>query len=109
LLLLTTSGALIRMLVTGEWLIVLQMLIATCFISALAFALSSLTKTTRSFEVIYPALWYVGPAHAMVYFDYFGVKSSASWQANMPIYTLVAAVILFGVGLLKSRRNYAVS
>lgn len=109
LLLLTTSGALVRMLVTGEWLIALQMLIATSFISALAFALSSLTKTTRTFEVIYPALWYVGPAHAMVYFDYFGVKSSASWQANMPIYTLVAAVLLFAVGLLKSRRNYAVS
>ena len=109
LLLLTTSGGLVRLLATGELLIVAQMFIATFFISSLAFFCASLTNTNRTFEVIYPALWYLGPLHAALYLDYFGVNSQLSWQANMPLYFLGIAILLFTIGLLKSHRNYAVS
>ena len=106
LLLLTTSGGLIRLVATGELLIVAQMFIATFFISSLAFFCATLTNTNRTFEVIYPALWYLGPLHAALYLDYFGVNSQLSWQANMPLYFLGIAILLFTIGLLKSHRNY---
>ncbi|QSX30236.1 hypothetical protein JYB88_00725 [Shewanella cyperi] len=103
LLLLASCGALLRMLLQAQWLIVLQMLIAVGFTLALAHACGRLTGTRRTFEIIYPALWYIGPLHATLYMDYFGVNSQQSWQAGIPLYVTALTLLLLFVGTVKAR------
>ncbi|QSX37428.1 hypothetical protein [Shewanella sedimentimangrovi] len=103
LLLLASCGALLRMLWQAQWPIVLQMLIAVGFTLALAHACGRITGTRRTFEILYPALWYIGPLHATLYMDYFGVNSPQSWQAGMPLYVGVLTLLLLFAGAVKAR------
>ena len=98
---LSTFAATIRIMILGEWLVLAQILIGMSFSIALAYFCSTLTHTRRTFEVLYPVLWYIGPMQSALYVDYFGVNSRLSWQANMPIYSLLAAALLIVIASSK--------
>jgi hypothetical protein len=46
------------------------------------------------FEVLYPAIWYMGPIQAALYLDFFGVNSQVSWQAGTPYYFFAISIAL---------------
>lgn len=98
---LSTFVGLIRLVMLEQWLVVAQIGIGIGFSVALALFLGTITQTRRTFEVIYPALWYLGPMQSALYVDYFGVNSQASWQANMPFYVLIVTGILITTSLIK--------
>lgn len=86
LLALASMGSFMRFTGGAEWLLLVQMIVAISFTVSLAYFCGALTGTKRMFEVLYPALWYVGPIQAALYVDFFGVNSQASWQAGVPYY-----------------------
>jgi hypothetical protein len=92
LLVLVSLGGIIRFTALTEWLLLIQLSIAIAFTVALAYFCGTFTGTKRMFEVLYPAIWYLGPIQAALYVDFFGVNSSASWQAGMPYYFLVISL-----------------
>jgi len=103
ILFLSTLVGLTRLVMLSQWLIVAQIFIGIGFSVALALFCGTMTQTRRTFEVVYPAFWYVGPMQSALYVDYFGVNSQASWQANMPLYVLAATLILLSVSLAKTK------
>ncbi|WP_448568840.1 hypothetical protein [Thalassotalea ganghwensis] len=106
LLVLVSLGSLIRFVGSAEWLLVIQLIIAVSFTVALAYCCGVLTGTKRVFEVLYPALWYMGPIQGALYIDFFGVNPIASWQASVPFYFLMISISLVILTIsVKSKRQ----
>ena len=76
LLVIASLGSVIRFTFTFEWLLLLQILIATVFTVALAYICGTVTGTRRMFEGLYPLLWYIGLIQSMLYVDFFWRKQS---------------------------------
>ena len=94
LLVLASMGSLVRFTGSTEWLLLAQLIIAISFAVSLAYFCGALTGTKRMFEVLYPALWYIGPIQTALYVDFFGVNSQASWQAGVPYYFVAISISL---------------
>jgi hypothetical protein len=84
----------------AEWILLIQVLIAISFSVSLAYFCGAFTGTKRMFEILYTAIWYIGPIQAALYLDFFGVNSAISWQAGIPYYF---AVISIGLLMLTVR------
>lgn len=94
LLALASMGSVVRFAGSAEWLLLVQLIIAISFTVSLAYFCGAFTGTKRMFEVLYPALWYIGPIQAALYFDFFGVNSRASWQAGVPYFFVAISISL---------------
>ena len=94
LLALASMGSVVRFTGSTEWLLLVQLIIAISFTVSLAYFCGAFTGTKRTFEVLYPALWYMGPIQTALYVDFFGVNSQASWQAGVPYYFIAISVSL---------------
>jgi len=94
LLALASMGSVIRFTGSAEWLLLVQMIVAISFTVSLAYFCGTFTGSKRMFEVLYPALWYIGPIQAALYVDFFGVNSQASWQAGVPYYFVAISISL---------------
>ncbi len=94
LLALASIGSLVRFTGSAEWLLLVQLAIAISFTVSLAYFCGAFSGTKRMFEVLYPALWYIGPMQTALYVDFFGVNSQASWQAGVPYYFVVISISL---------------
>ncbi|AOW76130.1 hypothetical protein A3Q34_04230 [Colwellia sp. PAMC 20917] len=92
LLALASLGSVLRFAAIAEWLLIIQLIIAISFTVSLAYFCGVLTGTKRMFEVLYPAIWYMGPIQTALYLDFFGVNSTMSWQAGMPYYYAALAI-----------------
>jgi len=105
LLILVSIGSVLRFSAATEWVLLLQLFIAISFTVSLAFCCGALTGNKRMFEVLYPALWYLGPMHATLYVDFFGVNSQASWKAGMPYYFLAISIglLVLTIGVRNKR------
>ena len=98
-LVLASVGGIARFISTSEWLLLCQCLVAILFTVSLAYFCGSLSGNKRMFEALYPAVWYVGPMQKVLYVDFFGVDSLASWQAGMPYYFCGLSFALLMVAL----------
>jgi hypothetical protein len=94
LLTMASLGSALRFAAMSEWLLIIQLIIAISFTVSLAYFCGAFTGTKRMFEVLYPAIWYVGPIQAALYLDFFGVNSQVSWQAGTPYYFLAISIAL---------------
>jgi len=94
LLALASIGSVVRFTGSAEWLLLVQLIIAISFTVSLAYFCGAFTGTKRMFEVLYPALWYIGPIQTALYVDFFGVNSQASWQAGVPYYFVAISISL---------------
>lgn len=59
--LLVVSGALLRFLLSGEFFSIVMLLTGALFIPSLALACGALTRTSRTFEILFLTLWYIYP------------------------------------------------
>ena len=75
------------------------------FIVLLALACGVLTKTSRTFEVLFTMLWYIGPLNHTTYLDFIGVDLEMSKQVNAPLVFLSASVFLLLTAYLARRRQ----
>jgi hypothetical protein len=84
LLAMASFGSLVRFSAMAEWVLLIQIFIAISFSVSLAYFCGAYTGTKRMFEILYTAIWYIGPIQAALYLDFFGVNNVVSWQAGVP-------------------------
>ncbi|WJG09242.1 hypothetical protein [Aliiglaciecola sp. LCG003] len=92
LLALASIGSVLRFSGSAQWLLLVQLIIAILFTVSLAYFCGTFTGIKRMFEVLYPALWYIGPIQSALYVDFFGVNSQLSWEAGVPYYFLAISI-----------------
>ena len=100
--LMVVSPALIRFIVSSEWFSAVMLLSGALFIVSLALACGSLTRTSRTFEILFTAIWYIGPLNRSP-LDFVGVDPVASQAASAPLVFLVVSMCLI-VAALQGRR-----
>ena len=94
----TTLGAGLRLLASGDGRSFLAWVAGCLFIPGLAFALGTVSGTSRLFEVIYLMLWYIGPMNHVPAFDYMGVTPQALAQGMPWVYLgLTAGLVVAGL------------
>jgi ABC-type multidrug transport system permease subunit len=101
---LTTGTWGLRMLVTGELAGFSHWVAGAAFVPALALALGVWSGTSRLFESIYVALWYVGIANATRVFDFIGASPEGSPAPRIATYA-GATVVLVGLAAFGRKRQ----
>ncbi|WNS40742.1 hypothetical protein [Paenibacillus sp. MMS20-IR301] len=109
----TGSGMLIRFILEGNLESLAYFASAALLIPSLALVSGVMTRTNRTFEVLYMLLWYLGPFNKTPVLDFLGSpsESGTSWAAAMGIrywlvgcsYLAVSAGLLAAAYLARSR------
>jgi hypothetical protein len=102
LLLLACIAGVFRFLIAGEWLLLIQFLVAISFTVSLAYFCAAFTKK-RMFEILYPVIWYVGPIQTVLYLDFFGVNIKISWDTGIPYYFMAITIGLLTLDFKNTR------
>jgi hypothetical protein len=91
---LTGSGVGLRLVTSGAWNHLLGWGVAVFFIPTLALALGVWSGTSKFFEALYVAVWYIGPISGLAIFDYMGLSQEALHQGLPFIYLGLTAALL---------------
>jgi len=75
---LTNAGLAIRLLIAGDHQGLLSWIACTLFVPSLALALGLWSGTSRFFEAVYTAWWYIGPAHHTPGLDFLGTTAQSA-------------------------------
>jgi hypothetical protein len=102
--LITGSGMGMRLVIAGAWVNLLAWMVGALFIPSLALALGCWSGSSKLFEVVYTALWYVGPMNQVSALDFMGVTGE-SVTSGMPLVYLTCTVVLLGLAVLDRRRR----
>jgi len=94
ILLMVTSGAIFNYLVSGEPIAALMLVIGIIFIVSLAVFCGVVTKTSRTFEALFPLLWYVGAIKGFNELDFLGKNIANIQKFNLPMLYLTASLLL---------------
>lgn len=102
----TGGGMFIRMILEGDLEHLLSLGSAVILIPSLSLASGVLTKTNRTFEVVYMILWYLGPFNKTPYLDFLGTRLS---EGRFLITSLIYMLISIGLLMVTyvSRRRLA--
>jgi ABC-type transport system involved in multi-copper enzyme maturation permease subunit len=101
--LLVGAGVGLRHLAARDWTHLAGWLVGAMFIPALALALGVWSGTSKLFEGLYTALWYIGPAQPTLPLDFIG--ASAHLSSRIPMYCLGTTVILLAAAVVGRRRQ----
>jgi hypothetical protein len=93
------SGVAGRLILAGEWPVLLAWAVGAVFIPTLALALGTWSGSGKAFEGLYALLWYVGPLNQLPVLDFMGTSDKAL-AANMPFYYLAVSVVLIGLAVV---------
>jgi len=107
---LTGGAAAVRMLVARDMNGSACWLAAALFIPAFALACGAWSGSSKLFEAVYVAWWYVGPMHAMPGMDYIGVNAASARPLMYLGFTaalLAAAFVRRGLQLRQGRMAFA--
>ena len=96
----------LRLAIAGEAGGLAAWAVGAAFVPALALALGVWTGTSRTFEAIYTALWYVGPLQPVAVLDFMGASREAVARGMPAIYAGLTAILL-AFALLGRRRQLA--
>ena len=99
----TGAGAGVRAAIAGDWVHLGGWVAGAAFIPALALALGVWSGTSKLFEGLYTALWYVGPAQPTPALDFMGASPHLS--ARIPASYLLATIVLLAVAAAGRRRQ----
>jgi len=97
------GGLAIRLLIAGDLRDLAGFAVAVCFIPSLALALGVLTGSSKFFEALYTAWWYIGAAHHIRGLDFTGTVAVSS----TPVVYLVLTVILLATCWTRRRTQLA--
>ncbi|MCI0405917.1 MAG: ABC transporter permease [candidate division Zixibacteria bacterium] len=104
---LTGAGAGLRFVFSGEWPGVFAWVSGAVFIPSLALALGSWSGTSKLFEAVYTAIWYIGPINKIPALDYIGATRE-SITSGMPAVFLLVSAILLGLAVIGRKRQLQV-
>ncbi len=88
------AGAAVRLALAGQFTGLLGWCAAAVFVPSLALALGVWSGTSKFFEGLYTALWYVGPMNRTPGLDFTGSASGPHAARDAFIYLALAAVLL---------------
>ena len=91
---LTGLGAAVRLALAGQHAGLLAWAAGALFVPSLAVALGVWSGTSKFFESLYTALWYVGPMNRVPGLDFTGSSSGSNADRDAVIYLAVAAILL---------------
>ncbi|PUA39096.1 hypothetical protein C8Z91_11545 [Paenibacillus elgii] len=100
--LLTSLGIGMRLLASGEWEPLLAWLVAAVFIPTFALVCGVWSQNRRTFEILYLALWFLGPLNRMPIFNFMDLRDS-----RQPFIYSAAAVLLYVAAVIgrKAKMN----
>jgi hypothetical protein len=101
---LTGSGFALRHIVAGDPRVLGGWAAGVLFIPSLALALGAWTRSSRPFEALFTAWWYVGPMHSIPALDFTGASRPAG-AGGVSLAYLLAAVVLLALGALGRARR----
>lgn len=103
----TTFSAplLVRLAIAGLWGNVFYIIIGSIFITSLAGFLGFWTRGTKTFEVVYLFLWYLGPYYKIGYLDFTGSASEIVMHQFLEIYLLLSLMMVLST-LVGKRRTH---
>jgi hypothetical protein len=84
---------------SGQWAGLGAWAVGALFAPSLALALGTWSGSSRTFEVVYTLLWYVGPMNHVPALDYMGVTPEAA-AGRIPVYYLSASGVLLALAVL---------
>jgi hypothetical protein len=87
------SGILLRLAISGDTAGFLGVAAGAFFIPSLALALGVWSGTSKTFEAIYVAFWYIGPLHHIPAIDFLATTDAAV-SAGTPIAFTIAGIVL---------------
>ncbi|HSK81738.1 MAG TPA: ABC transporter permease [Thermoanaerobaculia bacterium] len=106
LALLTGIGVAVRLALAESWPALGAWAVGAAFIPTLALAMGTWSGTSRPFEAVYLALWYVGPIQRVPSVDFMGAVPAAV-DMGVPLAYLVGTVILGAVAVFGRHRRLA--
>jgi hypothetical protein len=100
------TGAVIgaRLVLAGDWPALAAWAVGACFVPALALVLGVWSGTSRFFEGLYTALWYMGPLQPVPWIDFMGA-SRAAIESRTPVVFAGATIVLLAAAFLGRRRQ----
>jgi hypothetical protein len=101
---LTGLGAAVRLALAGQSIGLLAWAAGALFIPSLALALGVWSGTSKFFEGLYVALWYVGPLHQVPGLDFTG-SANGPQAGRYALFYLAIAAILVGAAFLRRARQ----
>ncbi len=101
--LLTGSGLLIKLFISGDTFGIIAWFIGAAFIPTLSITLGIWTGTSKTFEVVYLVMMFVGIMNNVSVFDFIGVVEG-SIESGMPIFYLAATIVLV-IGAVIGRKR----
>lgn len=104
--LLLCAGAAVRLAFAGQATGALACIAGALFVPALALSLGVWSGTSKVFEAVYTALWYVGPLNRIAGFDFTGAASGARALPHALLYLALAAALMVAafVGRIRQLR-----
>ena len=95
--LLAASGAIARLGMDGDGTTLLAVISGAIFIPSLALASGVWSGTSKLFEILYMAIWYIGPLnHAIPGLDYIGTISNGYPGFFIPLSIALIAAAFMG-------------
>ncbi len=91
---LTGAVVAVRFVIAAEWGSLLAWVVGACFIPALALAMGVWTGSSRAFEGLYTAFWYMGPLQPIPAIDFMGSSRAAIEQGTPTVFALATLVLL---------------
>ncbi len=120
LTLIAVSGVIVRLILTGEWNVIMAVVVAAAFIPAAALALGIWSGGSKLFEVVYLLLWTLGPLNHMMEalgfpliadqflaFDYLG-SSDAAISERIPLFYAALTILLLVLAIMGRKRQLRV-
>lgn len=94
--LLMGSGAMLKFILSGDMVGLLAFVSGALFIPSLALALGVWAGTSKPFEIVYLAIWYLGPLNNVARLDFIGAQSNGYPQLFIPLSLALIAFAFFG-------------
>jgi hypothetical protein len=111
------SGVIVRLILAGDWNVIISVGVAAAFIPAMALALGVWSGGSKLFEVAYLLLWTLGPMNQMIAaldfplvadqflaFDYLGA-SDAAISEGVPLYYTTLTILLLVLAVIGRKRQ----
>jgi hypothetical protein len=98
------AGAGSRILVTQGAAALLPLIAGAALLPSMALALGVWSGTSKPFEGILTAMWYIGPMNRVVGIDYTGASNGAATTHYAVEYLVVAVVLVAAAAMIRLRQ-----
>jgi len=100
----TGSGLAARFILEGDMISLSAWAVGALFVPSLALALGVWTESSRAFEALYTAWWYIGPASKFPPLDFSSAWATAPGASRPPLFGILTAVLILAAVLGRRRR-----